>query len=49
VGPTRFEIEFFCVVEAIAEPWCAKARLEDIDEFGKDADDGNKRGELHTD
>ena len=49
MGSTRVEIEFFCVVEAIAEPWCAKACLEDIDELGKDADDGNKRSELHTD
>jgi hypothetical protein len=49
MGSTRVEIEFFCVVETIAEPWCAKARLENIHEFGKNTNDGNKRSELHTD
>jgi hypothetical protein len=49
MGSAWFEIEFFCVVELNAGPWSAKARLEEIDEFGKDADDGNKCGELHTD
>jgi hypothetical protein len=29
--------------------WRAKAYLENIDELGKDADDGNERGELQTD
>jgi hypothetical protein len=49
MGSTRVEIEFFCVVEAIAEPWCAKACLENIHEFGKNTNDGNKGSELHTD
>jgi hypothetical protein len=49
MGSAWVEIEFFCVVESIAKPRCTKACLENIDDFGKDADDGNKGGELHTD
>ena len=49
MGSTWFEIEFFCVVSWADRPWHAKARLEDIDEFCKDANDGDKRGELHAD
>ena len=48
MGSAWFEIELFCLVESIAGPWCAKACLENIDELGEDADDGNKRGELHA-
>jgi hypothetical protein len=48
MGSTRLEIEFFCVVESRDRPWHARACLENIDELGKDADDGNKRGELHA-
>ncbi|PHY05317.1 MAG: hypothetical protein CK528_14320 [Alcaligenaceae bacterium] len=49
MGSTRFEIEFFSVIGPSTGPWRAKACLENIHEFGKNADDGNKRGELHTD
>ena len=49
MGSTRFEVEFLCLVESIKGPWLAKACLENIDQLGKDADDGNERGELHTD
>jgi len=48
MGSAWFEIELFCLVESSARPWCTKVCLENIQKFGKDADDGNKRGGLHA-